>query len=82
KLDEVKVFRVLYGGTWEEGPPHLWPVRKYVPQQFRNGKVIPPEWVDDGITEFLSFKYVGAKSVESNMPWNGETASIIDIMSW
>ncbi|KAF5202315.1 hypothetical protein FRX31_008098, partial [Thalictrum thalictroides] len=55
KLDEVKMFRVLYGGTWEEGPPHLWPVRKYVPQQFRNGKVIPPEWVDDGMTEFLSF---------------------------
>ncbi|KAF5194737.1 hypothetical protein FRX31_015676 [Thalictrum thalictroides] len=34
------------------------------------------------MTEFLSFKYVGAKSVESNMPWNGETTSIIDIMSW
>ncbi|KAF5175358.1 hypothetical protein FRX31_035055, partial [Thalictrum thalictroides] len=63
-MDSYRIFRVLYDGTWEDGPPHMFPVRK---------------WVDVGLSNFPTFKYIGFKSVESPIVWNGDKASIIDL---
>ncbi|KAF5175366.1 hypothetical protein FRX31_035047, partial [Thalictrum thalictroides] len=68
-MDSDRIFRVLYDGTWEEGPPHMFPVRKFVHSK----------WVDVGLSDFPTFKYIGFKSVESSIVWNGDKASIKDL---
>ncbi|KAF5193974.1 hypothetical protein FRX31_016438 [Thalictrum thalictroides] len=68
-MDSDRIFRVLYDGTWEEGPPHMFSFRKFVRSK----------WVDVGLSDFPTFKYIGFKSVESSIVWNGDKASIIDL---
>ncbi|KAF5192766.1 hypothetical protein FRX31_017647 [Thalictrum thalictroides] len=71
-MDEDRIFRILYGGTWEEGPPHRFLLKEFVSNQ----------WIDSGWSEFPTYKYNNAKSVESFIVWNGDKASIIELENW
>jgi hypothetical protein len=82
KMEEIRLFKLFFGGIWEEGPPHVFPIRNFKPVTFENGKMLHGEWVDAGMSEFPSFKYVGGKSLESRVPWDGDTTSIIELTKW
>jgi hypothetical protein len=73
-MEGVRVFKKKIGGIWEEGPPHFFPTRIFRP--------VPGDWVDAGMSEFPTYKYVGGNSLESIVPWEGDTTSIIELSEW
>ncbi|KAF5207375.1 hypothetical protein FRX31_003038 [Thalictrum thalictroides] len=75
--DDVRMFRIVYEGTWEQGEePVLFPDRKLVTKNYKS------EWVDDGYNMYPTYKYIGSKKIETFTKWDGDTVNIIDIQNW